>query len=95
MAAIRDFRETEADTPAADAVDLAKKHLVQPWAYAGSIGTEARSLMQSGDGIYLIDGEGKRLIDGPAGMWCINVGHRREACTTRRWSCRTTRRGIR
>ena len=21
---------------------------------------------------------GKRLIDGPAGMWCVNVGHRRE-----------------
>ena len=51
---------------------------MQPWPYAGSIGTEARSLMQSGDGIYLIDGDGKRLIDGPAGMWCINVGHRRE-----------------
>jgi adenosylmethionine-8-amino-7-oxononanoate aminotransferase len=78
MAAIRDFREAEAGDAAVEAVDLAKKHLVQPWAYAGSIGTEARSLMQSGDGIYLIDGEGKRLIDGPAGMWCINVGHRRE-----------------
>src|SRR5688572_1817700 len=77
MAAIRDFREAEPGS-AADAVDLAKKHLVQPWPYAGSIGAEARSLMQSGDGIYLIDGEGKRLIDGPAGMWCLNVGHRRE-----------------
>ena len=77
MAAVRDFRDAETSS-AADAVDLAKKHLVQPWPYAGSIGTEARSLMQSGDGIYLIDGDGKRLIDGPAGMWCINVGHRRE-----------------
>ena len=77
MAAVRDFRDAEA-RPAADAVELAKKHLVQPWPYAGSIGTEARSLMQSGDGIYLIDGHGKRLIDGPAGMWCINLGHRRE-----------------
>ena len=31
----------------------------------------------SGDGIYITDGDGKRLIDGPAGMWCVNVGHRR------------------
>ena len=77
MAAVRDFGDTQTSA-ADDAVDLAKKHLVQPWPYAGSIGTEARSLMQSGDGIYLIDGEGKRLIDGPAGMWCLNVGHRRE-----------------
>src|SRR5688572_19797783 len=77
MAAVRDFGDAETSATA-DAVDLAKKHLVQPWPYAGSIGTEARSLMQGGDGIYLIDGDGKRLIDGPAGMWCLNLGHRRE-----------------
>ena len=46
--------------------------------YAGSIGSEARALIGSGDGIYIIDGDGKRLIDGPAGMWCVNAGHRRE-----------------
>jgi len=68
----------EAVDAAAEAVELAKNHLVQPWPYAGSVGAEARSLMTSGDGIYLIDGDGKRLIDGPAGMWCLNVGHRRE-----------------
>lgn len=78
MAAIRDFRGMEPEDAAAEAVDLAKSHLVQPWPYAGSIGTEARTLVTGGDGIYLIDGDGKRLIDGPAGMWCLNVGHRRE-----------------
>ncbi len=78
MAAIRDFRGAAEDDAAAEAVELAKSHLVQPWPYAGSVGTEARTLVTSGDGIYLIDGDGKRLIDGPAGMWCINVGHRRE-----------------
>ncbi|RWE75059.1 aminotransferase [Mesorhizobium sp.] len=61
-----------------DALELAKRHLVQPWPYAGSVGDEARTLIGEGDGIYITDGSGKRLIDGPAGMWCINVGHRRE-----------------
>ena len=61
-----------------DAVELAKRHLVQPWPYAGSVGDEARTLIGEGDGIYITDASGKRLIDGPAGMWCINVGHRRE-----------------
>ncbi|WP_312367554.1 aminotransferase [Ensifer sp.] len=56
---------------------LAEKHLVQPWPVAGSIGAEARGPIESGDGIYVVDGEGRRLIDGPAGMWCVNVGHRR------------------
>ncbi len=78
MAAVRDFRHGQAALEAADAVALAKGHLVQPWPYAGDIGAEARSLVTSGDGIYLIDGDGKKLIDGPAGMWCINAGHRRE-----------------
>lgn len=77
MAAVRDYRET-AGGAAAEAVELAKSHLVQPWPYAGSIGAEARTLVTSGDGIYLYDGDGRKLIDGPAGMWCINVGHRRE-----------------
>lgn len=53
--------------------------LVQPWPSAGSIGAEVRGLLQSGDGIYVVDGQGRRLIDGPAGMWCVNVGHRNAA----------------
>lgn len=61
-----------------DAVALAERHLVQPWPFAGSVGAEARSLIGEGDGIYITDAEGRRLIDGPAGMWCVNVGHRRE-----------------
>ncbi len=56
---------------------LARDHLVQPWPTAGEIGAEARGGLVSGDGIYVIDGEGRKLIDGPAGMWCVNAGHRR------------------
>ncbi|WP_426122579.1 aminotransferase [Pararhizobium sp. PWRC1-1] len=59
-------------------VALAKDHLVQPWPTAGEIGAEARGGIVSGDGIYVIDGEGRKLIDGPAGMWCVNAGHRRK-----------------
>ncbi|WP_455270980.1 aminotransferase [Rhizobium herbae] len=61
-----------------DMAALAKDHLVQPWPTAGEIGAEARGGIVSGDGIYVIDGEGRKLIDGPAGMWCVNAGHRRK-----------------
>ena len=57
---------------------IARDHLIQPWPVAGAIGAEARGLIGEGDGIYITDAEGRRLIDGPAGMWCTNVGHRRE-----------------
>lgn len=79
MAAIREARGNRQDAKAQEnAVATARSHLVQPWPVAGSVGAEARALIGAGDGIYIIDGDGKRLIDGPAGMWCTNVGHRRE-----------------
>jgi adenosylmethionine-8-amino-7-oxononanoate aminotransferase len=56
----------------------ATRHLVQPWPVSGTIGTEAPGMIASGDGVYITDGDGKRLLDGPAGMWCVNLGHRRE-----------------
>ncbi len=80
MAAQREWQAAEAAEEAVTAeaaVDLATRHLVQPWPLAGSIGAEARSFIGEGEGIYITDGEGRRLIDGPAGMWCVNVGHRR------------------
>lgn len=53
-------------------------NLVQPWPTAESIGTEVRGLLTSGDGIYVTDEAGRKLIDGPGGMWCTNLGHRCE-----------------
>ena len=54
----------------------ARHHLVQPWPTAGTIGDEVRSFVADGDGVYIHDEKGRKLIDGPAGMWCTNVGHR-------------------
>lgn len=31
----------------------------------------------SGDGVYIKDDSGKELLDGVAGLWCVNVGHNR------------------
>lgn len=77
MAAKRE--ETELGTGAYLAVETAAaKHLVQPWPVSETIGAEARGYLESSDGIYVRDAQGRQLIDGPAGMWCVNVGHRRK-----------------
>lgn len=55
--------------------ETASAHLIQPWPVAGEIGAESRGGIVSGNGIYVTDIEGRRQIDGPAGMWCTNVGH--------------------
>lgn len=57
--------------------DSAKRHLMQPWEFVDQLGDEARPVMDSADGVYIYDGEGNRLIDGPGGMWCMQVGYRR------------------
>ncbi|MFC2177204.1 aminotransferase class III-fold pyridoxal phosphate-dependent enzyme [Actinomycetota bacterium] len=31
-----------------------------------------------GDGVHLVDGDGKRYLDLTSGVWCISVGHRNE-----------------
>lgn len=69
--------QAKRSTDARDSVALAERHLIQPWPVAGHVGAEARGLVSDGDGIYIRDADGRRLIDGPAGMWCVNVGHRR------------------
>jgi len=67
-----------------DAADLqaaarqARDHLLQPWPVAASIGTETRGMMSEAEGVHIRDDRGRQLIDGPAGMWCTNVGHRNE-----------------
>ena len=74
MAAVRNV-ETMSATERLEFVETAREHLIQPWPVAGEIGAEARGGIVAGDGIYVTDIEGRRLIDGPAGMWCTNAGH--------------------
>lgn len=80
MAAAIDMKGTTRTNRESDgeAIESARRHLVQPWPVAETVGDEARSFIGSGEGIYIVDGDGRTLIDGPAGMWCVNVGHRRK-----------------
>jgi len=34
-------------------------------------------IIESGEGCFLIDATGRRLLDGLAGLWCVNVGYGR------------------
>ncbi len=51
---------------------------IHPWQEIKGIGTTKRTIIKKADGIYMTDTEGNKLIDGPAGMWCVNVGYGRE-----------------
>ncbi|MBV8209907.1 MAG: aminotransferase [Burkholderiaceae bacterium] len=48
-----------------------------PWEYLPDVGRADRTIVSRGDGIYVYDEQGKRLIDGPGGMWCVQIGYNR------------------
>ena len=51
---------------------------VHPWEDVKMIDENKRTVIMDGEGIYVTDSDGNRLIDGPAGMWCVNIGHGRK-----------------
>ena len=56
---------------------LDNDHVMHPWA---SMGNDAANLdvVQEASGIYMVDRDGNKFIDGPGGMWCVNIGHGRK-----------------
>jgi len=51
---------------------------IHPWDDIVKLGDNERTVVDKGEGVYVYDSDGKRLLDGPAGMWCVNIGHGRE-----------------
>ena len=50
---------------------------LHPWENIEKLDTNERTIISRSEGIYVYDSDGNRLIDGPAGMWCVNAGHGR------------------
>ena len=53
-------------------------HQVHPWAAMNAWREYDNMLIDSAEGIYLYDSSGKKFIDGPGGMWCVQIGYGRE-----------------
>ena len=53
------------------------EYFVHPWESMKSVGKNTRMFAENADGIYLYDENGQKLIDGPGGMWCVQIGYGR------------------
>ncbi len=51
-------------------------NVLHPWDTLGHAPAD-RTIIARGEGIYLLDPEGRRYIDGPGGMWCVQIGYGR------------------
>ncbi|MEP2028073.1 MAG: aminotransferase [Paracoccaceae bacterium] len=59
----------------AEVRDWDNQNFVHPWEGMADIGTNHRTFTEDADGIYVTTETGQRLIDGPAGMWCMQLGY--------------------
>ncbi|MGZ5939524.1 MAG: aminotransferase [Rhizomicrobium sp.] len=53
-------------------------HHVHPFSDTAALNKEGVRVITRGKGVYLWDSEGKKIIDGMAGLWCVQVGYGNE-----------------
>ena len=57
---------------------LYNKHLLHPWANLPELGEDdSTSVIVRAEGCYIYDDQGQKMLDGPAGMWCMQTGYGR------------------
>lgn len=61
-------------TPASLAARDARHHL-HPFTKHDDMHAVGTHVMVRGEGVYLWDARGQKLLDGLAGLWCVNVGY--------------------
>ncbi len=53
-------------------------HHVHPFSDTAALNKEGVRVITRGEGVYLWDSEGKKIIDGMSGLWCVQVGYGNE-----------------
>lgn len=62
--------KTTADWRAADA-----RHHLHPFSDNKALGEHGVRVIERGEGVYVVDTEGNRILDGMSGLWCVNMGY--------------------
>ena len=59
--------------------DRFNQYLLHPWADLPNLGQDSETPeLARGTGVYVYDQSGHQLLDGPGGMWCMQVGYGRQ-----------------
>lgn len=58
--------------------ELDRDHHVHPFSDPDALGKKGTRVITRGEGSYIWDTEGNKILDGMAGLWCVNVGYGRK-----------------
>ena len=64
--------------PTAELQKLDAAHHMHPFTDANGLAAKGARVITRGEGVWLTDSEGHRIIDGMAGLWCVNIGYGRK-----------------
>ncbi len=70
------FRANLPPTEEIQASDAA--YHLHPFTNTHELNAQKTRVITRADGIYVYEADGKKLLDGMAGLWCVNVGYGRE-----------------
>jgi putrescine aminotransferase len=56
---------------------LDSAHFLHPFTDFKQLASQGARVIAKGEGIYVWDSEGKKLLDAMSGLWCVNVGYGR------------------
>lgn len=63
--------------PTAEMQALDAAHHIHPFSDTAQMRSKGARVITQADGCWLTDSEGKRILDGMAGLWCVNIGYGR------------------
>ncbi|MBL8225288.1 MAG: aspartate aminotransferase family protein [Chromatiales bacterium] len=58
--------------------DLDRRHYLHPFTDHSELGARGTRLIERGDGVYIQEASGHRLLDAMSGLWCVNLGYGRQ-----------------
>jgi putrescine aminotransferase len=58
--------------------ELDHQHHLHPFTDYQDLAGKASRIIVKAEGVYLWDSEGEKLLDGMAGLWCVNLGYGRK-----------------
>ncbi len=70
------MQDNHLPTKELQALDAA--HHIHPFTDQASMNAKGARVITKAEGIYLWDSEGEKLLDGMAGLWCVNLGYSRK-----------------
>ncbi len=63
--------------PTAELQVLDAAHHIHPFTDTAALNKKGARIIVKAEGVYIQDSEGNRLLDGMAGLWCVNIGYGR------------------